>query len=109
MTCAAVTVCALVLAGTTWSPDQSQVQIIAGVRCAAEVHILNRWNDNPIEADGAVTLGPLAVGIHAFIGQGYAPDTFTAFPPDGYVAIPESVTLEEGRAGVIEICEFQGA
>jgi hypothetical protein len=106
MTCAAV--CTLILAASTWSPSDSELQIVPGARCAAEVHILNRWNDNPVEADGAVTLGPLAVGIHAFIGKGYAADTFTAFPPDGYVAIPESVTLEEGRAGVIEICEFVG-
>ncbi len=106
MTCTAA---CIILAASTWSPDQSPVQIVPGVRCAAEVHITNRWNDNPVEASGAVSLGPINVGIHAFIGLGYAPDTFTAFPPDGYVALPESVTLEEGESGVIEICEFVGA
>jgi hypothetical protein len=36
-------------------------------------------------------------------GMGNAPDTMAVIPPAGYVAIPESVTVEEHEIGVIHV------
>jgi len=35
--------------------------------------------------------------------SGNDPDTFTVIPPDGYIAVPDRVTLEEGENAVIKI------
>lgn len=36
-------------------------------------------------------------------GGGLAPDTMMVIPPAGYIAVPESVTVEEHQEGVIVI------
>lgn len=40
------------------------------------------------------------------MGEGNAPDTFEILPPDGYVALPTTITLEEGEDVMIRIIPY---
>lgn len=93
----------------TWSPGASVLRIMPGATCVAEVQIFNVWNDNKGQTNsGVLTLGGLVVKIETFIGDLTAPDTFTAIPPHGYIAVPPSLTLQEETGGTILICAKQG-
>jgi hypothetical protein len=41
--------------------------------------------------------------------KGDAPDTYIIWPPEGYIAAPPSVTVNEGDTGVIRIFRIEGA
>lgn len=121
MTACAVAVCVLALAADTWSPFDSELRIVPGQRCEAEIHIRNNPLDMTPEATGELELNGLAVVVEFARDVGdetagpqvgnfaQVPDRYTAVVPDGCIAFPESVTLWENEAGLIEVCEWQGA
>jgi hypothetical protein len=41
-------------------------------------------------------------------GPGDKPDTMTVTPPEGYIAVPPSVTVPEGETRVITIYSGEG-
>lgn len=48
-----------------------------------------------------LTNGDLTVGLHLDIGNG--PEVLTVTPPDGWIAIPPSISVVDGETGVIEL------
>lgn len=119
--CTIATVCALTMAASTWSPSDSELEIMSGARCEAEIHISNNPMDMTGEATGELELARLSVVVQfdrdvgdedagpMLSGMGHVPDRYTAIVPDGYIARPESITLWEGESGLIEVCEWSGA
>jgi hypothetical protein len=102
--------------------------VLSGVALASDVH---RWNAETYvqitasNAPGAVaevtfhneiaqtmmleffdlTHDGITVAIRIDARQGDVPDTMTVTPPLGFIAVPESITVDEGGAGVIHIYE----
>lgn len=65
------------------------------------------YNATPPASGGhplTLTDGDLTVRLRLAIGMG--PETLTVLAPEGWVAIPGSVTVEDGETGVIEL--FRG-
>lgn len=89
-----------------WSPD-SYVMIVPSDRpgAVAEVLFLNdgvhkyRFNGASIGLDG------LPVTVMVETNTDGAADTMTVTPPPGFIAVPESITVDEGGAGVVTIYE----
>jgi hypothetical protein len=62
------------------------------------IHLLNTYSFQ-IDLEG------LAVSVTVEINTEGAADTMTVTPPEGYIAVPESVTVPEDGAGQIIIYE----
>lgn len=61
------------------------------------------------DPDGQLTLGGFSVHLRV-IGRGNpAPDTYLIVPPEGYIAVPAEVTLEEGGRATVTIYRSEGA
>jgi hypothetical protein len=56
-----------------------------------------------------LSLGGFAVGVVINNLAGKQPDTMTVTPPEGYIAVPPSVTVAEGETRVITIYSSEGA
>ena len=58
--------------------------------------------DHPADFNVDMAEG-LTVRVVVMQGMNPAPDTFHVIPPAGYIAIPDTLTVEEGAQGVIVI------
>lgn len=92
-----------------WSPGDSQLQIVPGGNCAAEVLIWNHDHDSERSIEGDLTLGGLTVRMKFDLNVAVAGgDRYTAYPPDGFIAVPEWIELMEEYEGSILICAKEG-
>lgn len=55
-----------------------------------------------------LTLDGLSVSVTMQHGRGEKPDTAVVNVPEGYVAYPESITVDEGATGVVVIYSIEG-
>lgn len=95
--------------GTTWAPSRSVLEITKSDRCPAEIVIYNDPNDPDLVAEGELRLGDLSVRMtfERDVGQ-FGADRHTAYPPPGFIAIPESVEVLEDFSATILICPVEG-
>ncbi len=70
------------------------------------------FDNRTVHRDEAVTfvldLDGLSVTVDALVGRGLTPDRFSVTPPDGYIAVPESLDVAEDKTGVILLVPFLG-
>ena len=107
----------LVLGAPAWaeSPDPASVQswgatAPAFVRLeAAEDHPADLFfvNEltmgNPLQMFFVLSVNGLRVAVEVDNGVGDRPDVITVHPPVGFVAVPQSIEVDEGTTGRIEI------
>jgi hypothetical protein len=55
-----------------------------------------------------LTLDGLTVSVEALVGRGLTPDRMTVFPPDGYLAVPPELDVDEDAVGRIVIFQYLG-
>lgn len=55
-----------------------------------------------------LTLDGLTVSVEALVGRGLTPDRMTVFPPDGYIAEPPELDVDEDAVGRIVIFRYLG-
>lgn len=82
-------------------PVEGQSQV-ADVICHNAVTSGEAWSE------GAMVAGGLVVGLTISHGPGDVPDIFTIIPPEGYVADPPVMVLDEHARGVAVIREWVG-
>jgi hypothetical protein len=58
---------------------------------------------------GTVSLGGVTVQVIIDQGLSGVPDTMTVIPPEGLIAIPPSVTVEENASGTVMLFSADGA
>jgi len=85
---------------------------------------VHRWGTASVEFDGVfvtlnnelttggdldfnvdMTEGDVTIKVVVMQGQGDTPDTMYVIPPEGYIAIPEMVTVEETEKGTIMVVQ----
>ena len=81
---------------------------IEGQAHSAEVHCTNAETTGQSYDEGALTVGDLTLGLSISHGLGKVPDTFTLFSPEGYVVIPDQMTLDENTRGLALVYPFFG-
>lgn len=95
-----------------WYTSHRSHSIIVGVDhegCIAEIHVHNRPTDNILTLTGHLSLGDVTVGIAYEMNVDEAgAERYELFPPDGYVAIPQELTVRDNENGVAIICEWVG-
>jgi hypothetical protein len=74
----------------------------------AQVIILNRYSAAPNSCQEDVTLNGLNVVVQFANQPGREPDTVRVIVPEGYIAIPPEISLEEDEQGAIEIFAVGG-
>ena len=98
--------------GQTWfTSDRSMSEIVASTEpgCVAEIHINNRPTDYMGFASGALLLGDLHVGIAYKLNvDAIGSEQYQIFPPDGYIAMPQELTVRDDENGLVLICEWVG-
>jgi len=71
-----------------------------------------RFENKTVHADEAVTfvldLEGVSVTVDALVGRGLTPDRMTVTPPDGFIAVPSELDVNEDALGVILILPFLG-
>jgi len=77
---------------------QSSVEYSGGVVTFRNELTTGQRDFNVLLTDAGVTV--LAIVLQE---AGDAPDTLIVQPPPGYIAIPETISVEEGAQGVIRI------
>ena len=58
---------------------------------------------NPLQMFFVLSINGLRVDVEVSNGVGDAPDVITVHPPAGFVAVPESIEVDEGSTGRIAI------
>jgi len=92
-----------------WGGTGCQIVPIQGEAWVAEVRCRNELTSmtNPdVAAD--LRAGDLTVGLFVEQTLGRTPDSFAVFPPDGFVADPPVLVLDEGARGVVKVLPFLG-
>lgn len=74
----------------------------------AEVVFDNRKVHTDDEVSFVLDLDGLSVTVDASVGRGLTPDRFTVTPPDGYVAMPPELDVQEDGVGVILVMPWIG-
>ena len=58
---------------------------------------------NPLQMFFVLSINGLRVDVEVSNGAGDEPDVITVYPPAGFVAVPESIEVDEGSTGQIAI------
>ena len=74
----------------------------------AEVEFINKTVHTDEDVSFVLDLDGLAVTVDASVGRGLTPDRFTVTPPDGYVAMPPELDVQEDGVGVILVVPYVG-
>ncbi|EYD77817.1 hypothetical protein Rumeso_00544 [Rubellimicrobium mesophilum DSM 19309] len=70
----------------------------------ADLYFVNELTlGNPLQMFFALSVNGLRVDVEVSNGVGDVPDVVTVHPPMGYVAVPESIEVDEGSTGRIAI------
>lgn len=87
--------------GCVLVPVEGQAHI-AEARCINLLTGYQPWT----EAD--ITAGGLTVHLSVLHGPDRVPDQFVVTPPDGFVAVPPVLVLDEDQTGVVRIIPWLG-
>ncbi len=87
--------------GCVLVPVEGQAHI-AEARCVNLLTGYQPWT----EAD--ITAGGLTVHLSVLHGPDRVPDEFTVTVPDGFVAVPPVLVLDEDQTGVVRIMPYLG-
>jgi hypothetical protein len=92
-----------------WATTGCQIVPITGEAWVAEIRCVNRLT-TMTSPDVAADLhtGDLTVGLFVEQTFGRTPDSFMVTPPDGYVADPPVLVLDEDTAGVVRVMPWLG-
>jgi hypothetical protein len=74
----------------------------------AEVAFVNRYAPSPVQCQDDMRLHGLTVTVQVANEPGRVPDTIRVFVPEGYVAVPQELTLGEDETGTIRIFQIVG-
>lgn len=77
-------------------------------REAEDWYRVHYYNAYPAASWGAprhLTVGGMVVGLSLEATSG--PEHLTVTPPEGWLAIPERITVEDGQIGVIDVIRVQ--
>jgi len=74
----------------------------------AEIAFANKLAAGFLKEAFDLSLGGFPVAVRMDHGPGDKPDTMTVTPPEGYIAVPPSVTVPEGETRVITIYSGEG-
>ena len=74
----------------------------------AEVEFVNRTVHADEDVTFALELDGLQVEVFASVGRGLSPDHMTITPPEGFIAVPSEISVEEAGVGVVLIYEWTG-
>lgn len=74
----------------------------------AEVEFINKTVHTDEDVSFVLDLDGLSVTVDASVGRGLTPDRFTVTPPDGYVAMPPELDVQEDGVGVILVMPYVG-
>jgi len=74
---------------------------VASVICHNELTM-----DSPMQFGFALTIGGLTVQIEIEQGSGDIPDLYRVIPPEGFIAIPPAIFVNEGQSEEIRIFVF---
>lgn len=94
--------------GSAFYPSTIVLEPTTAPGAVAQVSFDNRTVHRDERVTFNLTMGELTVTVEALVGRGLAPDTFTVTPPDGYLAVPESMDVAEDDVGVILVVPFLG-
>jgi hypothetical protein len=71
---------------------------VASVICHNELTM-----DSPMQFGFALTLGPLTVQVEIEHGNGDIPDLYRVIAPEGFIAIPPAIFVNEGQSEEIRL------
>jgi hypothetical protein len=71
---------------------------VASVICHNELTM-----DSPMQFGFALTLGQLTVQVEIEHGNGDIPDLYRVTPPEGFIAIPPAIFVNEGQSEEIRL------
>lgn len=92
-----------------WGGTGCQLVPVSGQTHVAEVHCRNVETSGASMTEGDMVAGDLAAHVAILHGPGDIPDRFTITPQPGYIADPQTLTLDEWAKGVVLIYPFVGA
>ena len=91
-----------------WSGTGCRMVLTPDKPHVAEITCLNRLTGGVQNNEGALVVGGFQVGVGATMFPGDVQDEFVVIPPDGYVAVPPVLVLDEGTAGVVRVLPWLG-
>ena len=74
----------------------------------ATVHCQNELTQGTSTTTGEITIGGITVEVRVVHMPGDQPDKFEVYPPEGYIAVPRYLNVNEGDTGEIRIFELDG-
>ena len=74
----------------------------------ADVHLRNELTSGPYHNEGQLSANGVTVTLRVEHQPGDMPDRFFVDVPDGYIAVPQWLDLDEETSGVIRIFELEG-
>lgn len=84
------------------------VRLVPGDTCEASVLVHNVLTGVPGDiTETDLTLGGLTVHAHVDHQSGDIPDRVTVTAPEGYVAAPAFIDVDEDADGIVRICSLQ--
>jgi hypothetical protein len=75
----------------------------------ATVTFRNRLTGNIGQTSAVLTIAGLSVQVHVTHASGDSPDRVMVTPPEGFMAVPPVLDVEEGGEGVVTIYSAEGA
>lgn len=77
--------------------------------CEYEVTIYNYETDHVKAASGSLWVGDFHVGIAYWLNVGpLASERYVVYPPDGWIAIPSEIIIQDKDQATVQICRFVG-
>jgi hypothetical protein len=92
----------------SWGGTGCTLALVTGAAHVAEVTCVNVQTSGASYTQGEMTINGLGVGLTVLHGPGDIPDKFTISPPEGYIAVPNVLVLDEDTSGVVLIYQFLG-
>ena len=81
---------------------------VEGEAWVAEARCVNVLTYDQPWTEGDMTAGGITVHLSVLHGPDDVPDTFTLTPPEGFVAVPPVLVLDEDTRGVVRVMPWLG-
>lgn len=92
-----------------WGATGCVLVPVTGEAWVAELRCANfLTNMTPADVSADLRIDGLAVRLDLVQTFGRTPDVFTVTPPDGFVAVPPVLVLDEEARGVVRVMEYLG-
>jgi hypothetical protein len=91
-----------------WGGTGCKMVQVAGLAHVAEVRCRNVETTGAAFNEGAMLAGDLVAHVAILHGPGDVPDQFIITPPEGFVAVPPVLVLDEWTEGVAVILPWVG-